>query len=101
MKRIFLTLLLFSTAVFGESTFKIISLKHRFANDLIPILRPLVGEFGTVTGTDNHLLIRANPQQMQDIEAIILQMDIARTNRKISVRSTSHYHVGFAVAMLI
>ena len=89
MKRIFLILLLFSTAVFGESTFKIISLKHRFANDLITILRPLVGEFGTVTGTDNHLLIRANPQQMQDIEAIILQMDIARTNRKISVRSTS------------
>ena len=89
MKRIFLILLLFSTAVFGESTFKIISLKHRFANDLITILRPLVGEFGTETGTDNHLFIRANPQQMQDIEAVILQMDIARTNRKISVRSTS------------
>lgn len=89
MKRIFLILLLFSTTVFGENTFKIISLKHRFANDLIPILRPLVGEFGTVTGTDNHLFIRANPQQMQDIEAVILQMDIARTNRKISVRSTT------------
>jgi type II secretory pathway component GspD/PulD (secretin) len=89
MKIIFTLLLLICSSAFAETEFKIFTLQHRFASDLLPIVDPMVGADGTANGIDNQLIIRAQPERMREIEALVTQMDAARVNRKISV-STSN-----------
>ena len=84
------TFIFTSLNAFAENEFKIITLQHRFASDILPIIRPLVGDYGTATGTDNYLFLRASPERMRDIEATIAQIDIARINRKITVNTSSN-----------
>ena len=74
-----------TTALLAETQFKIITLQHRFANDLLPIIAPMVGNEGTATGINNQLILRASAERLQEIEAVIATLDVARVNRKISV----------------
>jgi type II secretory pathway component GspD/PulD (secretin) len=69
----------------AETEFKIITLQHRFAQDLLPIIQPMVGEGGSASAIDNHLMIRATPERMQAIKQIIATLDIARKNVRIMV----------------
>ncbi|HLD10022.1 MAG TPA: hypothetical protein VJB68_08260, partial [Methylophilaceae bacterium] len=46
----------------AETEFKIITLQHRFAQDLLPTIQPMVGEGGSASAMDNHLMIRAAPE---------------------------------------
>lgn len=80
-----LSLALISAPVLAETEFKIISLQHRFANDLLPSIAPMVGLDGTATGIDNQLILRAQPERMREIEALIEKLDAARVNRRITV----------------
>jgi len=65
--------------------FKIIDLRHRFAEDILPMIQPLVGNDGAVTGMHNHLIIRASPELLIGIEQIISTFDVARQILKITV----------------
>ena len=65
--------------------FKIITLQHRFVEDILPLIQPLAGNDGAVTGMQNHLIIRASPEKMIEIEQAITSMDVARQNLKITV----------------
>lgn len=89
MKKLLVLLLLFSLDAWAETEFKIITLQHLFASDLLPIIEPMVGADGAANGMNNQLIIRANPQRMQEIEAVIANLDVARVNRKITVKSTN------------
>lgn len=81
-----LLVLLFSLTALAATEFKIITLQHRFAEDLLPIIQPLAGEDGVVTGLQNQLIIRAQPERLAEIEQVIASMDMVRVNLKISVR---------------
>jgi type II secretory pathway component GspD/PulD (secretin) len=72
--------------VIAEPEFKIIDLQHRFAEGILPILQPLAGDDGAVTGMQNHLIIRASPEKMREIEQVISTIDFAHQNLKINVR---------------
>ena len=91
MKPLLLRLLLmFCGAIFSLQTiaateFKIITLQHRFAEDLLPAIRPLVGNEGTATGIQNQLIIRTSSGNMAEIEQIVANLDVARKNLKITV----------------
>lgn len=89
MKKLLFILLLSSLTGFAETEFKIITLKHRFANDLLPIISPMVGTDGTATGIDNQLIVRTSPERMREIEVTVAGLDTVRVNRKISVKSTN------------
>jgi type II secretory pathway component GspD/PulD (secretin) len=69
----------------AATDFKIIDLQHRFAEDIIPIIQPLAGSDGAVTGMQNHLIIRASPERMIEIEQVISTLDVVRQNLKITV----------------
>ncbi|MDZ4211964.1 MAG: secretin N-terminal domain-containing protein, partial [Methylotenera sp.] len=81
---LFTTILLPLHAI-AATDFKIIDLQHRFAEDIIPIIQPLAGSEGAVTGMQNHLIIRATPERMIEIEQVISTLDVARQNLKITV----------------
>jgi Bacterial type II and III secretion system protein/Bacterial type II/III secretion system short domain len=81
---------IFSTIISAQTEFKIITLQHRFANDLLPIIEPMVGADGTATGMNNQLILRASPERMREIEATVEMLDAARVNRKITVNSNNN-----------
>lgn len=85
-----LCLLAYSLCTWAETEFKIITLQHRFASDLLPVIEPMVGPDGTANGIDNQLIVRASPERMREIEAIVTKLDAARINRKITVRTSQN-----------
>ena len=90
MKKLLLILLLMSCSAFAETEFKIITLQHVFASDLLPIIAPMVGEDGAANGINNQVIVRANPERMREIEATVASLDVARVNRKITVKSSNY-----------
>ncbi len=80
-----LTLSLLSLHALAATEFKIIDLQHHFAEEILPIIQPLVGSDGTATGMQNHLIIRASPEKMLEIERMISSLDVERQNLKITV----------------
>jgi Bacterial type II and III secretion system protein/Bacterial type II/III secretion system short domain len=87
MRKLLLVGFLFLAAniAWAETEFKIITLQHRFAQDLLPTIQPMVGEDGSANAMDNNLIIRATPERMQAIEQVIATLDVARKNVRITV----------------
>lgn len=77
-----------STRIWVETKFKIITLQHRFASDLLPTISPMVGLDGTAMDIDNQLILRAEPERMREIEAIIDKLDATKVNRRITVSNS-------------
>ena len=90
MKTLLLILMLFCATAIAETEFKIFTLQHRFASDLLPIIDPMVGPDGTANAIDNQLIVRASPERMQEIEALVEKLDAAKVNRKITVSTSNN-----------
>lgn len=90
MKKLLFALLMMSFSAFAETEFKIITLQHLFASDLLPIVEPMVGADGAANGMNNQLIVRAGPERMREIEAIVAKLDVARVNRKITVKASNN-----------
>ena len=86
----FISLMSLSLSAPAETALQVITLQHRFADDLLPTIIPMVGIDGTATGMRNQLILRASPDRMHDIEMIILQLDVARVNRRITINTNSN-----------
>lgn len=85
MKRLILPLLLlFSCGIFA-SELRTFELQHRSAEELIPILRPLVDAGGAISGTGYTLIIRSSEENLTQIEQAIEQLDQAPRMLMISV----------------
>jgi len=79
--------LLLSGNVFAESmVLEIIPLKNRLVNDVIPIVRPLVVEGGTVTGMNNQLIVKTTPANLEEIKSVLNNIDTAPRRLMISVK---------------
>ena len=90
MKKLLLILLLMSSCAFAETEFKIITLQHLFASDLLSIIAPMVGAAGAANGMNNQLIVRTTPECMLEIEAIVAKLDVTKVNRKITVKSSNN-----------
>jgi len=82
---IFITSLCFVWHASAATEFKIFTLQHRFTEDILPMIQPLVGNDGTASAMQNNLIIRTSPTNMAEIEQIISTLDTARQNLKITV----------------
>lgn len=91
MKKLLLILvLLWGVNALAATEFKIITLQHRFASDLLPTISPMVGAEGTATGVRNQLILRASPARMREIETVVATLDTARVNRKITIDTSNN-----------
>ncbi|MBA3696986.1 MAG: nodulation protein NolW [Methylotenera sp.] len=82
---ILLLTMLISPPIMAAGEFKIITLQHRFAEDLLPTIQPMVGTEGTATGIQNQLIIRTTPERMAEIERLVATLDVERQNLRITV----------------
>lgn len=66
--------------------FKMITLQHRFPQDILPAVQQLVGPEGSVTAIDQHLVVRATAENMTAVEAMVERLDTVQRNVRITVR---------------
>jgi type II secretory pathway component GspD/PulD (secretin) len=84
MKRLLLLLLLLIPGImYAADPMEIIELRSRSANEVIPIIRPLLEPDGKVTGMNNQLIIRAKPEQITEIRKVLARID--RPPRKLII----------------
>ena len=79
---------------YAETEFKIITLQHRFAEEILPAIKPLVGDDGTATAMQNNLIIRTSRKNMAEIEQLVTSLDNVRENLKITIRRNTNNDMG-------
>ena len=65
---------------------EVIPLRHRLAAEMIPLLQPLAGPGGAVTGMNNQLIVRASQENLASIQRVLAQMDAPQRRLMITVR---------------
>lgn len=86
MKRYLLLLLCLAPAAFAQGTLEVIQLRHRTAEQVIPILRPLLEPGGALSGQFNQLIVRASPANLAQIRQVLDSIDQPQRRLMILVR---------------
>ena len=87
MKKLLILLisgLLLSSSAYGYEL-EIISLRHRNAEELLPIIRPLLDRDEMASGMDYQLVLRASPRNLEQIRRLLERIDTMPRNLKITV----------------
>ena len=80
-------LLLVTSAINADvMELEVIPLNHRMANDVIPIIKPLIMEGGSVSGMNNQLIIKTTPANLAEIKQILESIDRAQRRLMITVK---------------
>lgn len=92
MKRLILLIFILScNTVLADDPMEIIQLKSRPANEIIPILKPMLEPDASISGMDNQLIIRAKPERIAEIRKILKKIDRPARRLIIYVRQGSTY----------
>ena len=91
-----LLLVFVCSAAWAENQFKIITLQHRFGQDLLPALQPLAGPGGIVSASGNHLFVDVLPERMTAIEQAIAQLDVGSRTYRIRVDRSDSRHASMS-----
>ncbi len=86
MSRFFLLLWLLVSVAFAQGTLEVISLRHRTADQVIPVLRPLLEPGGVLSGQYNQLIVRTSASNLAQIRAVLDSIDQPARRLTISVR---------------
>ncbi len=80
--------LLVSPPLRAQEQVEVVTLNYRTAEQLIPVIQPLVGAGGAVTGMQNKLIIRAQAAQIAQIKRVVATLDVAPRRLMITVRQS-------------
>lgn len=84
------TLLLLTLAIqVNAASLEMIELKHRPAENMIPILKPLLDKDGVISGTGFNLIIRTSEPNLQQLKEVIQKLDTAPRQLLIYVKQLS------------
>lgn len=73
----------------GDYPIEVIELRARTLDEVLPVVRPLVGPDATVTGMGSQLIIKASPAQVQAVRKLLAEIDRPPKRLLISVSNTS------------
>lgn len=76
--------LLLASSLHAEEM-QVINLKYRLADEILPILQPLVESGGVITGSDNVLFVRTSAGNFAEIQQAVATLDRAPRQLLISV----------------
>ena len=86
---LFLALLLFAWFSIGaqaaEMELKTFQLHHRSAQELIPIVKPLLAPGAGISGSGYTLFVRSTPQDLHQVTRLLQQLDTAPRNLVVTV----------------
>lgn len=64
---------------------EIIALKHRSAEEVLPIIRPLLDQGDVASGMNYQLILRTSPRNLEQIRRLLESIDVAPRRLKITV----------------
>ena len=73
-------------AVAQQPALEVITLKYRTADQVIPVLKPLLAPGGTLSGMQNRLVVRTTLQNLAELRQVLESSDGAPRRLLISVR---------------
>ena len=65
---------------------EVIELRHRSAEDLLPLLRPFVETGGAISGQGSQLMVRASPANLGQLRELLATLDRPPRQLLITVR---------------
>jgi type II secretory pathway component GspD/PulD (secretin) len=65
---------------------EVITLKYRTAEQVMPLLRPMLDKGGSMTGMQNQLIVRTSPGNLNDLRRILATIDAMPRRLLITVR---------------
>lgn len=89
VKRLVVLLLLAGIAAVAAAAdygLKIIPLKHRTADDVIPVIRPLLKPDEAVSGFHSQLFLRASAESNRTVERVLAELDQPRRNLRVTIQ---------------
>jgi type II secretory pathway component GspD/PulD (secretin) len=86
MRRLFLLLWIFIGAAHAQGVLEVIQLRHRTAEQVLPVLRPLLEPGGALSGQYNQLIVRTSPANLAQLRAVLDAVDQPARRLMISVR---------------
>ncbi|MEO1750200.1 secretin N-terminal domain-containing protein [Thiofaba sp. EF100] len=87
MRRLLILCLLLPTLAAAASV-EVLPLHNRPAEEIIPLLQPLLGPEDAISGQGGTLIVRSSPATLQTIQRLLGELDRAPRNLLISVRSS-------------
>lgn len=73
-------------AVVSAAETRIVQLKHRSADDILPTLLPLLDQDGRISGHQYQLFVRTSERNFAEIERVLKEIDTPLRNLRIAVR---------------
>lgn len=78
--------LLAASVALAQGTLEVITLRHRTADQVIPVLRPLLEPGGALSGQYNQLIVRTSAANLAQIRSALDAIDQPQRRLAISVR---------------
>ncbi|MGH8186860.1 MAG: secretin N-terminal domain-containing protein, partial [Steroidobacteraceae bacterium] len=80
-------------AAVGAQSLEVIDLKHRRAEELIPVLQPLLEPGGALSGQDYKLFVRASAANVAQLRQALAQLDRQPRQLFVSVRRSTQQEI--------
>ena len=78
-------LLAWGAVAWAQMSLEVIPLKHRTAEELIPVLQPMLPREASITGVRGQLVVRTTPANLRELKRILASIDVAPRRLMISV----------------
>lgn len=73
----------FPTVAWAE--LEVITLQHRSAEDVLPVVRPLLDKDGVASGMNSQLILRTSPHNLAEIKKLLEGIDIVPRRLRVTV----------------
>ncbi len=83
--RPFIASLLLAASLTAQAATEVLPLQHRTSAELLPTAQSFLGKDGTVSAFENKLIVNASPERIDDLRALLQQLDTAPKRLLISV----------------
>ncbi|WP_205524593.1 secretin N-terminal domain-containing protein [Pseudomonas putida] len=78
-------ILLLAASLTAQAATEVVPLQHRSSAELLPAAQSFIGRDGTVSAFENKLIVNASPERIDDLRALLQQLDTAPKRLLISV----------------
>jgi type II secretory pathway component GspD/PulD (secretin) len=85
-RHVLLLMVLLAGTAQAQTTVEVIPLKYRQADQVIPVLQPLLGREASINNFQNQLVIRATPSELAQVKRVLAGIDTPPRRLLITVR---------------
>lgn len=68
-----------------DATLEVIALRHLTVEQAMPLIKPLLGKQGALSGMNNQLIIRTTPANLKQLKEVLARFDVAAQRLLITV----------------